>query len=70
MRYYKQPIYATKKRVKVSNGVYRYLQLYDKQTITKSGRITHHQYFVKYKGKDYKVERIGYTQTYQLKGKL
>ena len=70
MKYETQQIFLSKKRVKVGRNKYRYLQIYDKRTVTKSGRVTNHRYYVKYKGVNFKIERIGFTQTYQIKGKL
>ena len=66
-----QQIHVGKKRVKVGKNKYIYSKIMDRQTTTnQTGRIKGHKLFVKYKGLEYRVERIGFTQTYILKGKL
>ena len=68
MRYYIQRIYDNKRRIDLGNGKFVYSQIYDKQTITKSGRITHHTYYIKYKGVKYSVtNKTGTTWKKSLK---
>ena len=70
MKYYFQPMWVTKKTVVLRNGREIRKQIFDRQTITKSGRITNHVACIKYKGSIYKVDRIGSSYKYRQKAKI
>jgi len=70
MTYQFQPIWATKKTIVLRNGREIRTQLYERRTVTKTGRIKFSVECIKYKGLIYKVERIRNTYKYRQKNKL